>query len=170
MTSRRQASLITRHSSLVTSLLLTAFPALLLPAELVHLTPPPAPLVARPGKLMEVPVRFTVEHGYHINSNRPSLDYLIPTRLEWSASGLKHLEDRFPPAELKAFSFSPEKKLSVYEGRQTMKSRFAVPATAPAGKLTLSGRLHYQACDDKTCYPPASVDVRVPVEIQASRR
>ncbi len=143
---------------------------LALPATLVKVAPPEAPQVARRGGTLEVPVRFTVAPGYHINSNRPLLDYLIPTRLQWSPSAVRHMGDRFPPAELKSFSFSPEKKLSIYEGEQTLKSRFAVPATAPPGKLTLSGKLHYQACDDKACYPPATVDVRVPLEIQASRR
>ena len=111
-------------------------------------------------------VKFQVAAGYHINSHKPSLDYLIPTRLEWAASKLKHLGDAFPPAALKSFSFSPDKKLAVYEGSQTLKSRFTVPANTPPGRLVLEGRLHYQACDDKACYPPASVPFQVPVEVR----
>ena len=134
--------------------------------ELVLVVPPETPLMARAGATFEVTLRFEVASGYHINSNKPTLDYLIPTRLEWSSSKLKHLGDIFPQAVLRSFSFAPQKRLAVYEGRQTLKSRFAVPAEAPAGRLTLQGKLRYQACDDKACYPPASVDFQVPVEIR----
>ena len=94
---------------------------------------------------------------------------MIPTRLEWAPSALKHLEDVYPAAKSKQFSFSPGQKLAVYEGVQTLKARLAVPATAPLGKITLEGKLRYQACDDKACYPPASVTIQVPVEIPATK-
>ena len=136
------------------------------PRDLVTVTPPETPFAARRGETLEVAVKFQVAAGYHINSHKPSLDYLIPTRVEWSASKLKHLGDAFPPAALKSFSFSPDKKLAVYEGAQTLKSRFAVPAGAPPGRLVLEGRLHYQACDDKACYPPTSVSFQAPVEVR----
>ncbi len=134
--------------------------------ELVTVAPQETPLTARRGAAFEVTLRFEVASGYHINSNKPTLDYLIPTRVEWSSSKLKHRGDIFPRAMLRSFSFAPEKKLAVYEGRQTLKSRFAVPADAPAGRLALQGKLRYQACDDKACYPPASVDFQVPVEVR----
>lgn len=142
----------------------------LLAPALVKITPPAAPLAARPGRTLEVPVRFTIAAGYHINSNKPSLDYLIPTRVEWSPSALKPLGDAFPQAELKSFSFAPDQKLAVYEGTQELKSRFSVPAGASPGKFTLAGKLRYQACDDKSCYPPASVEFQIPLEIFEPQR
>lgn len=139
------------------------------PRDWVKITPLESPQLARRGGRLEIAVEFAVAPGYHINSSKPSQDYLIPTRVEWSLSVLKHLENVFPSTQSKQFSFSPRQKLAVYEGVQTLKARFAVPKTAPLGKIALEGKLRYQACDDKACYPPASVTIQVPVEISATK-
>lgn len=139
------------------------------PRDWVKITALESPQLAKRGGRLQIAVEFAVAPGYHINSSRPSQVYLIPTRVEWSPSVLKHLENVFPPAGSKAFGFSERKKLSVYEGVQTLKARFAVPETAPPGRITLEGKLRYQACDDKACYPPASVTFQAPVEISATK-
>ena len=137
------------------------------PRDFVRITAPAPPQRAVRGRRLEITLGFTVAPGYHINSSKPSQPYMIPTRLEWSASVLRHLEDVFPSAKSKQFSFSPRQRLSVYEGEQTLKARFAVPETAPPGRIILEGKLRYQACDDKACYPQARVTIQVPVEIPA---
>ena len=80
--------------------------------ELVQIDVPEA-IEARAGKDFEVALKFYVADGYHINSNKPTEEYMIPTRIEWQASSVKHLDNVFPPAEMKAFGFSSGKKLSV---------------------------------------------------------
>ena len=123
-------------------------------------------LAGKPGEKVEVSIPFTILPGYHINSNKPTFDYMIATRMEWSDPALKHLGDTFPPAGQKTFAFTSGKKLAVYEGSQTIKSRFAIPAGAAPGNVTLAGKLRYQACDSQACYPPNSVDVKVALEIR----
>ncbi len=142
-------------------------PGLAPPREYVKIIPPPMPVTAKPGTALEVTVDFEVLPGYHINSNKPTDEYMIPTRMEWSRlAGMKHKGDFFPPAENKAFSFTSGRKLAVYEGPQILKSRFTVPSTASPGRAVLEGRLRYQACDDKACYPPTAAEVKVTVEIK----
>jgi thiol:disulfide interchange protein DsbD len=95
--------------------------------------------------------------GWHVNSHRPSEDYLIPTsvRLE-PASGTKFGEPRYPEGVLRKFAFS-ENPLSVYEERFTIE----VPVSWEAGPLPdLSGTIEYQACNDRQCNPPASAAFR----------
>lgn len=130
--------------------------------ELVQIDVPDT-VEVRAGKEFEVPVKFYVADGYHINSNKPTEEYMLPTKIDWQPSSLKHLDDVFPPADMKAFGFSAGKKLSVFEGMRIIKARFTAPASA--GKVTLEGTFRYQACDQRACYPPSKVSVRVPVKI-----
>jgi len=150
-----------RTASLVLLLAVSAWAA----RQYVELTSPD-PASGRPGEKIEVSIPFKVLAGYHINSNKPTFDYMIATRMEWAKSPLQHLGDAFPPAQMKAFGFSSGKKLAVYEGSQILKTRLAIPANAAPGKLTLEGKFRYQACDHQACYPPNSLDVKVTVEVR----
>lgn len=151
-----------RHLPLAVTLLLLASSAWAA-RQYVQVTPPAA-VSGKPGDKVEVSIPFKVLEGFHINSNKPTFKYMIATQMEWAGSELKHLDDAFPPAQMRAFSFSKE-RLAVYEGTQTVKARFTIPASA-SGKLTADGKLRYQACDQQTCYPPNSIDVKVTVEVK----
>jgi hypothetical protein len=124
----------------------------------------PGTIQARAGKEFDVPVQFHVQDGYHINSNKPTEEYLIPTRIEWDASSAKHVADDFPPAEQKVFDFTKGKKFSVFEGQRTVKARFTAPASP--GSIVLDGVFKYQACDQHACYPPSKVPVHVTVKVE----
>ncbi len=140
--------------------------ALAAPKEYVKVAMPDAEVVAKRGQKLDIVVNFTVLAGYHINAAKPKQEYLIPTRVEWAPSALKHVEDKFPAPDLKEFGFSPGEKLAVYQGTQKMTATFTVPANAAPGKMTIEGKLKYQACDDHACYPPGTAFVTVPVEIK----
>jgi len=116
------------------------------------------------GKTFEVAVVADILPGFHVNSNKPSEDYLIATQLQPDLPpGFKLLAAVYPPGRLKRFEFS-EKKLSVYEGKFTMRVKIQVPPDAPLGKTPLPLALRYQACNDTACLPP--VKIPVPLEIQ----
>jgi hypothetical protein len=124
----------------------------------------PDTVPARAGKEFEVPVQFHVQDGYHINSNKPTEEYLIPTRIEWDASSAKHLGDDFPAADMRVFDFTKGKKFSVFEGQRTVKARFTAPSST--GSIVLDGVFKYQACDQHACYPPNKVAVHVTVKVE----
>jgi hypothetical protein len=123
--------------------------------------PPPAVRV-KAGDELSVPLKVVIRPGYHINSNTPAEDYLIPTRLSWNDAGLKVQSIDYPQAETVNYEFS-EKPLSVFSGSITLRSTFTVPEPVPSGLKELTGKLRYQACNDKACLPPVTVDVTVPV-------
>jgi len=133
--------------------------------EMLHVVPPIKPVTAAAGSTLEVPVLLDIVPGFHINAEKPTFDYMIPTRLEWTSTTLKLNSVKYPPAEKKEFEFSPGDKIDVYEGSVKIVSRFQVPRTAKPAKLTLQGKLRYQACDHKACYPPVTVPFEAPVEI-----
>lgn len=126
----------------------------------VSIEPAPAAAIA-PGASVEVPVAVRIRKGYHINSNRPLEEYLIPTKLSWDAAPLVASSIDYPPAERINPSFS-EKPLAVYSSRLVIRTRFQAPPaeTVPA---ELQGKLRFQACTDKACLPPKTLEFAVPV-------
>ena len=101
-----------------------------------------------------------IAEGWHVNSHRPSEEYLIPTEVKLDAApGVSFGTARYPEGVLKKFAFS-EKPLSVYENRFTIE----VPVTWAGGKPpSLSGIIEYQACNDRQCNPPASAMFRAEI-------
>jgi thiol:disulfide interchange protein DsbD len=108
-----------------------------------------------PGASGALVVTVAVDAGWHVNSNTPLEDYLIPTvvRLElpagWSADAPVY------PAHREArFAFS-EQPVAVYDGRfeiTTTVRRGVAAADAP-----VRGVLEAQACNDRVCLAPAEV-------------
>jgi hypothetical protein len=126
---------------------------------------PPAPFKARRGGEVEVPLRLMIRGGYHINSSKPAEDYLIPTLLTWAEAPLSARGITYPKAESVKYDFST-KPLLVYSGTVAVVSRFQVPAGTAPGEVRLAGKLRYQACNDKSCLPPRTLDVAVSVNVE----
>jgi thiol:disulfide interchange protein DsbD len=119
---------------------------------------------AKAGSTAEIKLTAQLRTGYHANSNTPSDEYLIPMRLTWSNSPLEVAEVVYPKAQMEKYSFS-DKPLSVYTGDFEVLTKFKVPASAAAGQAVLTGKLRYQACTDRMCLPPKTVEVTLPVDI-----
>jgi len=65
---------------------------------------------------------------------------------------------------MEKYSFSKD-PIAVYSGEFEIVTHFRVPASAPVGSMVLSGKLRYQACKDRMCLQPRTVDVSLPVDI-----
>lgn len=113
---------------------------------------------------MEAKVTAQLRPGYHCNSNTPSDDYLIPLKLTWTPAPLAVDDVVYPKPQMEKYAFS-DKPLSVYTGDFDILTKFKVPASAPLGPSVISAKLRYQACTDRMCLPPKTVDVSLPVEI-----
>ena len=110
-------------------------------------------------------IRFRVNPGYHVNSNAPADEFLIPLRCTWTEDVVKVQDVLYPKPQMQKFAFS-EKPMSVYEGDVKTQVKFKVPASAPRGLIQLTGKLRYQACNDRMCLPPRTLEVKVPLEIR----
>jgi DsbC/DsbD-like thiol-disulfide interchange protein len=125
---------------------------------------PPDKIAAKTGATTQAKLLVQLRPSYHVNSNTPSDEYLIPLKLTWSAGPLETAEIVYPKPQSEKYSFS-EKPLSVYTGDFEILTLFKVAATAQPGPAALSGKLRYQACNDRMCFPPKSVDITLPVDI-----
>lgn len=106
-----------------------------------------------------------LRNGFHVNSNTPADDYLIPLRLTWAPSTLEVQQVSYPAARMEKYEFS-KTPLSVFTGDFEIVTKFKAPASAALGMQVLSGKLRYQACNHKECFPPKTVEVKLPVDIQ----
>jgi DsbC/DsbD-like thiol-disulfide interchange protein len=112
-------------------------------------------------------VRFRVKPGFHVNSNKPSSDLLIPTEIKFESQPAVTIgKISYPAGEELALSFSPKQKLSVYQGDVAVSVPITADKKAKAGAYTLKGSLSYQACNDNACFPPKTASFELPVEIR----
>lgn len=122
---------------------------------------PAAPIALEAGKTVEGSLVIRVRPGYHINSNKPAEEYLIPTKLIWNTAGLE-AEVTYPESKLFVSEFSDEAML-VFSGEIEFKTKFTASAKLPPGLTEIAGTLRYQACTDKACLAPTSLDVTIPL-------
>ncbi len=113
-----------------------------------------------------VNLNFRVPPGYHINSNTPKSEFLIPTALKMDLPTdiiLGKIE--YPAGEETTFPFSPDEKLSVYSGDFTIAVAVHPLNSVTPGKYIMHGVLRYQACDNAACYPPKALPVSFEVKV-----
>ena len=110
-------------------------------------------------------LRVELRAGHHVNSHTPSDEYLIPLELTWEADPLAVEEITYPVPRMESYAFSSE-PLSVYTGDFEIETRFRVPEGTPTGERTISGKLRYQACTNRLCLPPKTLQVKLPAHIR----
>jgi DsbC/DsbD-like thiol-disulfide interchange protein len=124
----------------------------------------PQKVVGKRNDAVQTKIPVSILEGYHVNSNTPADEYLIPLKVTWTSLGaLEGGQVTFPKAEKMAVG---DQTLSVFTGKFDLTVNFKVSAKALAGPGTASGKLGYQACNNKVCFPPKSVEIDVPYQVQ----
>ncbi len=110
----------------------------------------------RPGDTFKIGIKAVLHGNWHINSNKPSEDFLIPTVVTIEpVSGLTFGEMNYTAGEPIKFDFS-ETELSVYEGEAVFWLEATAANQLPVGELRITGQLHYQACNNVACLIPTN--------------
>jgi hypothetical protein len=127
----------------------------------------PVPLTTTPRAAQTtVDLNFRVNAGFHINSNAPKSEFLIPTSLKFDLpTDIILGKIGYPVGEDLSFPFSPDEKLSVYSGDFTIGLAVHPLASVVPGKYVMHGVLRYQACDNAACYPPKNLPVSFEVKV-----
>jgi len=127
---------------------------------------PTSTVVVSPGGHTPVQFTFRVQSPYHINSNQPTSEELIPTQLHFSLPGEVAIgKMQYPAGKLMSFPFDPNVKLSVYSGDIVIRGVVVAPTQASTGTYTIHGELKYQACDNNSCYPPKKLPFTFNVKV-----
>ncbi|HWR51885.1 MAG TPA: protein-disulfide reductase DsbD domain-containing protein [Bryobacteraceae bacterium] len=126
---------------------------------------PPQKVIVKRGAVAEAKLTVELQPGFHVNSDKPADEYLIPLRLRWEPGGLAATETVFPKAEARSYSFS-QKPVSVFTEKFPIVTRFKAADGATVGPGFLTGKLRYQACTEDRCFPPKTIEVKLPYSIQ----
>ena len=101
--------------------------------------------------------------GFHVNSNKPKDEFLIPLKLTWVGGPLEIETVSYPkPEEIKVGN----ENLTVFTGAFKIETKVTAPQKVAPGVVTMTGKLRYQACNNEMCFRPSSVDVRLPVLVE----
>jgi thiol:disulfide interchange protein len=121
----------------------------------------------RPGDKGMLAVVLDVKEGFHAQSRTPTQDYLIKFDAKLDANpALNFGEVVYPPG--KEETYPALGKLSVYTGQVVVFVPFEVKPDAKPGDLKITGRLKYQVCDDKACYPPETPKFAIETKVVAA--
>lgn len=108
-------------------------------------------------------VMLNIEPGYHVNANPATYPYLIATEVTADKiEGVDVGKAIYPPAKKQKFQFADE-PLAVYEGQVEVKLPIKV---AGKGSRSMPLNVRVQACDHEKCFPPATLNTNVSVEVK----
>ncbi len=113
------------------------------------------------GGQAAVRVKLKIDEGYHINANKPGMEWLIPTTINLVDGNGLNLDVKYPQALSKNYTFT-DTPINVYEGElvfEVMLSKGGSPDMASQPRVSLT----YQMCSDTHCLSPQTVEL--PVEI-----
>jgi DsbC/DsbD-like thiol-disulfide interchange protein len=124
----------------------------------------PQKVTGKRGDVVQAKIPVSIDEGFHVNSNKPTEEFLIPLRLTWTSTGaLEPGVVMFPKPSTETVA---GQKLSVFTGKFDLVANFKIAANAEAGPGSAAGKLSYQACNSTTCFPPKTIDVSVPYQVQ----
>ena len=111
----------------------------------------------------EALVMLNIEPGYHVNANPATYTYLIATEVTaGQVEGIEIGKAAYPAAKKQKFEFADE-PLAVYEGQVEVRLPIKV---ASKGSRSLPLTVRVQACDHEKCFPPATLNTNVSVEVK----
>lgn len=165
---------MTRHSIVrIISLLVI----LLIPATL-YSTPVPqssgdvnvsgsiAPDKIKKGRIVRGSVVMDIPAGLHVQSSKPLDKFLVATKLDVETpSGMTVGPVSYPRALMKKLKFS-KGMVAVYEGKSIVRFNVTVPANYSGGSGEIKGKLRFQACNDESCFPPVTREVKMWLNVE----
>src|SRR6185295_5190268 len=124
----------------------------------------PAAVEVKPGGSARAAITVRLPEGFHMNSDKPRDENLIPITVSMEAvPAVSGATAAFPePIDLKQEGSAVP--LRVFEREFAIGLQVSVAADAAAGAHTLPLRVRYQACDEKQCYLP----ITAPLELKLS--
>lgn len=160
---------MTNHAKLVSTLFLL----LLLPATIyaqsasdVNVSGSIAPDKIKKGRVVRGSVVLDIPRGLHVQSSKPLDKYLVATKLDLETpSGMKTGPVSYPRPVIRNLKFS-KSAVSVYEGRAVLRFSVTVPANYNGSSGEIKGKLRFQACNDDSCFPPITREVKMWLNVE----
>ncbi|MHB1558987.1 MAG: DUF255 domain-containing protein, partial [Isosphaeraceae bacterium] len=129
-----------------------------------------APATVAPGGELDATIRLAIADGWHLYANPTGVPEMKPTTVALDPSSARSatvVSVKYPAGEARVLASTGPGKVALYEGTIRIAARVRVSDAAQPGPLRLVFRLRYQACNDRLCLAPASLEI--PLEIRVSR-
>ena len=125
-----------------------------------------APDKIKKGRVVRATVVMDIPNGLHVQSSKPLDKFLVATKLDVETpSGMQVGPITYPRAMTRNLKFS-KKAVAVYEGRAILRFNVTVPANYSAGSGEIKGKLRFQACNDESCFPPITREVKMWLNVE----
>ena len=125
-----------------------------------------APDKVKKGRVARATVVMDIPNGLHVQSSKPLDKFLIATKLDvQTPSGMTVGPIVYPRALMRSLKFS-KNKVAVYEGRTMIRFPVTVPANYSGGSGEIKGKLRFQACNDESCFPPVTREVKMWLNVE----
>jgi uncharacterized protein len=115
----------------------------------------PKEVTVKPGTPAAFEITTEILKGWHVNTNAPGDEFVIPLKIELTGCEGLELTPQYPPGE--AFKAGgADATVQVYQGK------IIIPVTLEqVGKFSGQPRLQltYQACNDKICLEPKRIGI-----------
>jgi thioredoxin:protein disulfide reductase len=117
------------------------------------------------GNEFKVVLDAEIKWGWHINSNKPNDEFLIPSKVSLKRKNAKLVRVTYPKAENLNLSVS-DKPVSVFSGKVKIEVDLIIEKTIQSGKQEIPIEFSYQACNDQTCMPPTDIVANLTVDVK----
>jgi thiol:disulfide interchange protein DsbD len=125
-----------------------------------------APDKVKKGRVVRATVVMDIPSGLHVQSNKPLDKFLVATKLDVETpSGMNVGPITYPRALMRKLKFS-KNTVAVYEGRTMIRFNVTVPANYSGGSGDIKGKLRFQACNDESCFPPVTREVKMWLNVE----
>lgn len=125
-----------------------------------------APDKIKKGRVVRGSVVMDIPAGLHVQSNKPLDKFLIATKLDIETpAGMKVGPVSYPRALMRKLKFS-KGMVAVYEGKSVVRFNVTVPANYSGGSGEIKGKLRFQACNDESCFPPVTREVKMWLNVE----
>ena len=125
-----------------------------------------APDKIKKGRIVRASVVIDIPSGLHVQSSKPLDKFLVATKLDVETpSGMKVGPVSYPRPLMRKLKFS-KGMVAVYEGRAVIRFNVTVPANYSSGSGDIKGKLRFQACNDESCFPPVTREVKMWLNVE----
>ena len=125
-----------------------------------------APDKVKKGRIVRASVVMDIPAGLHVQSSQPLDKFLVATKLSVETpTGMQVGPVSYPRPVMRKLKFS-KGNVAVYEGRAMLRFNITVPANYSGGSGEIKGKLRFQACNDESCFPPITREVKMWLNVE----
>ncbi len=125
----------------------------------------PSGLPVHRGESFSILFHFEIDEGWHINSNDPGRESLVPTTITLKSNSVAtEMLVNYPEGETITLS-SDSEPISVYKDSAEIDTFVSISPDAAEETAILEFEIESQACDDRRCLPPEKYTLCLAVDV-----